>query len=92
MRINDFQHQIELIKQEVLNDDRNYVQLLQTMGNNWRYDFINQLSIYDKNPGATACAKFDFWRQNLNRTVMMGQKGIPIIEDKGNYQKEDQIK
>ena len=35
MRINDFQHQIELIKQEVLNDDRNYVQLLQTMGNNW---------------------------------------------------------
>ena len=43
MRINDFQHQIELIKQEVLNDDRNYVQLLQTMGNNWRYDFINQL-------------------------------------------------
>ncbi len=60
MRINDFQHQIELIKQEVLNDDRNYVQLLQTMGNNWRYDFINQLSIYDKNPGATACAKFGF--------------------------------
>ena len=91
MRINDFQHQIELIKQEVLNDDRNYVQLLQTMGNNWRYDFINQLSIYDKNPGATACAKFDFWRQNLNRTVMMGQKGIPIIEDYGYYQKVDHI-
>lgn len=91
MRINDFQHQIELIKQEVLNDDRKYVQLLQTMGNNWRYDFINQLSIYDKNPGATACAKFDFWRQNLNRTVMMGQKGIPIIEDYGYYQKVDHI-
>ena len=91
MRINDFQHQIELIKQEILNDDRNYVQFLQTMGNNWRYDFINQLSIYDKNPGATACAKFDFWRQNLNRTVMMGQKGIPIIEDYGYYQKVDHI-
>lgn len=83
MRINDFQHQIELIKQEVLNDDRNYVQLLQTMGNNWRYDFINQLSIYDKNPGATACAKFDFWRQNLNRTVMMGQKGFQSLKIMG---------
>ena len=91
MRINDFQHQIELIKQEVLNDDKNYVQLLQTMGNNWRYDFINQLSIYNKNPKAIACAKFDFWRQNLNRTVMMGQKGIPIIEDYGYYQKVDHI-
>ena len=91
MRINDFQHQIELIKQEVLNDDKNYVQLLQTMGNNWRYDFINQLSIYNKNPEAIACAKFDFWRQNLNRTVMMGQKGIPIIEDYGYYQKVDHI-
>lgn len=91
MRINDFQHQIELIKQDVLSDDKNYVQLLQTMGNNWRYDFINQLSIYDKNPEAIACAKFDFWRQNLNRTVMMGQKGIPIIEDYGYYQKVDHI-
>lgn len=91
MRINDFQHQIELIKQDVLSDDKNYVQLLQTMGNNWRYDFINQLSIYDKNPESIACAKFDFWRQNLNRTVMMGQKGIPIIEDYGYYQKVDHI-
>ena len=91
MRINDFQHQIELVKQDVLSDDKNYVQLLQTMGNNWRYDFINQLSIYDKNPEAIACAKFDFWRQNMNRTVMMGQRGIPIIEDYGYYQKVDYI-
>lgn len=91
MRINDFQHQIELIKQDVLSDDKNYVQLLQTMGNNWRYDFINQLSIYNKIPEAIACAKFDFWRQNMNRTVMMGQRGIPIIEDYGYYQKVDYI-
>ncbi|MBF4785755.1 Eco57I restriction-modification methylase domain-containing protein, partial [Clostridioides difficile] len=56
-----------------------------------RYDFRSQLSIYDKNPEATACAKFDYWRERFNRTVMRGQKGIPILEDYGTYKKVDYI-
>ena len=48
------------------------------MGNNQRYDFLSQMTIYDKNIEATACGKFDFWRKRFNRTVKYGEKGIPI--------------
>ncbi|VHE66334.1 helicase [Streptococcus pyogenes] len=91
MRINDFHKILELIKQDVLHNDAKYLKLLKVVGNNQRYDFRSQLSIYDRNPNATACAKFDYWRERFNRTVMRGQKGIPILEDYGTYKKVDYI-
>lgn len=87
MRINDFHNILELIKQDVLHSEAEYLKLLKVVGNNQRYDFRSQLSIYDRNPEATACAKFDYWRERFNRTVMRGQKGIPILEDYGTYKK-----
>lgn len=91
MRINDFHNILELIKQDVLQSEAEYLKLLKVVGNNQKYDFRSQLSIYDKNPEATACAKFDYWREHFNRTVMRGQKGIPILEDYGTYKKVDYI-
>ncbi len=91
MRINDFYNILELIKQDVLHSEAEYLKLLKVVGNNQRYDFRSQLSIYDRNPEATACAKFDYWRERFNRTVMRGQKGIPILEDYGTYKKVDYI-
>ncbi|HEO8369710.1 TPA: DEAD/DEAH box helicase family protein [Streptococcus agalactiae] len=91
MRINDFHNILELIKQDVLQSEAEYLKLLKVVGNNQKYDFRSQLSIYDKNPEATACAKFDYWRERFNRTVMRGQKGIPILEDYGTYKKVDYI-
>ncbi|HGI3528924.1 TPA: helicase-related protein [Streptococcus agalactiae] len=91
MRINDFHNILELIKQDILHNEAEYLKLLKVVGNNQRYDFRSQLSIYDKNPEATACAKFDYWRERFNRTVMRGQKGIPILEDYGTYKKVDYI-
>lgn len=91
MRINDFHNILELIKQDVLHNEAEYLKLLKVVGNNQRYDFRSQLSIYDRNPEATACAKFDYWRERFNRTVMRGQKGIPILEDYGTYKKVDYI-
>lgn len=91
MRINDFHNILELIKQDVLYNEAEYLKLLKVVGNNQRYDFRSQLSIYDRNPEATACAKFDYWRERFNRTVMRGQKGIPILEDYGTYKKVDCI-
>lgn len=91
MRINDFHNILELIKQDVLHSEAEYLKLLKVVGNNQRYDFRSQLSIYDKNPEATACAKFDYWRERFNRTVMRGQKGIPILEDYGTFRKVDYI-
>lgn len=91
MRINDFHNILELIKQDVLHSEAEYLKLLKVVGNNQRYDFRSQLSIYDKNPEAIACAKFDYWRECFNRTVMRGQKGIPILEDYGTFKKVDYI-
>ena len=91
MRINDFHNILELIKQDILQSEVEYLKLLKVVGNNQKYDFRSQLSIYDKNPKATACAKFDYWREHFNRTVMRGQKGIPILEDYGTYKKVDYI-
>ena len=91
MRINDFHNILELIKQDVLHSEAEYLKLLKVVGNNQRYDFRSQLSIYDKNPEAIACAKFDSWRERFNRTVMRGQKGIPILEDYGTFKKVDYI-
>lgn len=87
MRINDFHSILELVKQDVLHSEAEYLKLLKVVGNNQRYDFRSQLSIYDRNPEATACAKFDYWRERFNRTVVRGQKGIPILEDYGTYKK-----
>ena len=91
MRINDFQNIIEVIKQDVLQSEEEYLKLLRVVGKNQRYNFVNQLSIYDRNPNATACAKFDYWKQELNRVVQRGQKGIPIFEDYGTYQRVDHV-
>lgn len=91
MRKNDFYNLIEQIKLDVLMDHEAYIKLLKTMGNNWRYDFINQMSIYDKNPNATACAKFDYWKRSFNRAVMRGEKGMPILEDYGTFQKIEYV-
>ena len=87
MRTNDFYNIIELVKRDVLDSEREYLKLLKVIGNNQRYDFLSQLSIYDKNPNATACASFDMWRKRFNRTVMRGQKDIPILNDSNAFQK-----
>ena len=91
MRVNDFYNIIDVIKQDILASPDEYLKLLKVMGNNQRYDFLSQMTIYDKNIEATACAKFDFWRKRFNRTVKYGEKGIPIIEDYGGYRKVDYI-
>ena len=91
MRIIDFQANLELVKLGILSSEAEYLKLLEVVGNNQRYDFISQLSIYDKKPNATACAKFRYWRERFNRTVMQGERGIPILENHGTYQKVDYI-
>ena len=87
MRTKDFYNIIELVKRDVLDSEDEYLKLLKVVGNNHKYDFLSQLSIYDKNPNDTACTSFDLWRERFTRTVMRGQKGIPILIDNGVFQK-----
>lgn len=51
------------------------------MGNNYKYDGLNQINIYVLEPKARACAEYDFWKDNFNRVVRKGQKGIPIYSN-----------
>ncbi len=87
MRINDFEHLIQEIKLRVISNSDEYISLMRTIGNNYKYDFTSQLSIYDKNASARACGEFDFWRKKFNRTVKRGEKGIPVYKNYGEYGK-----
>lgn len=66
MQVNDFKNIQEAIKYEVLQDEKEYLKLLKVIGNNQKYDFSSQLSIYNKEPEARACAIFDIWKQVEN--------------------------
>ena len=55
-----------------------YKDFLKTMGNNYKYPYMHQLSIYSTVKDATACAEYDFWKQ-LGRNVKKGEKGIPLL-------------
>ena len=79
MQVNDFKNIQEAIKYEVLQDEKEYLKLLKVVGNNQKYDFSSQLSIYNKEPEARACATFEMWKKYFGRVVMRGQKGIPIL-------------
>ena len=84
MRLNDYYHLIREVRIRALSDTSEYLSLLKTIGNNHKYGFENQLSIYNKNPNATACADFDFWIKHYNRAVKKGEKGIPILSNDKN--------
>ena len=58
-----------------------YKIFLKVMGNNYKYDGINQINIYFLQPNAKACAEFNFWKNNFERVVAKGQKGIPIFSN-----------
>lgn len=79
---NDFHNILELVKQDVLQSEAEYLKLLNVVGNNQRYDFRSQLSICDRNPSDSS-KQVRLLVELLERTVMRGQKGILILEDYG---------
>lgn len=76
MQVNDFKNIQETIKYEVLQDEKEYLKLLKVIGNNQKYDFYSQLSIYNKEPEARDCATFDMWKKYFGRVVMRGQNDL----------------
>ena len=85
MEINTFYTYTELAKAKILHDENEFLKFLRIVGNNRRYHFINQLSIYDNKHDATACATLKYW-QNKNGEIIPGEKAIPIIvQNKTGY-------
>ena len=65
--------------EEIRRDVSAYKDFLKIMGNNYKYSYMHQLSIYSTYKRATACAEYDFWKK-LGRSVKRGEKGIPILD------------
>lgn len=67
--------------QKIKENINEYKNFLKVMGNNYKYDGLNQINIYVLEPNARACAEYEFWKNNFNRVVRKGQKGIPIYSN-----------
>ncbi len=60
-------------------DSEKYKQYLTTMSRFHHYSVNNQMLIYMQMPNATHVAGFNKWRDQFERNVMKGQRGIKII-------------
>ncbi|MDD3228623.1 MAG: YodL domain-containing protein [Oscillospiraceae bacterium] len=56
-----------------------YKQYLSTMSRFHKYSVNNTMLIYMQKPDATLCAGFNKWKDQFERNVMKGEKGIKII-------------
>ena len=75
----DLSRTIYLAKEEFKKDIKKYEEYLKVSGNNYKYPYIHQISIYNMDPKATACAEFDYWK-SIGRSVKRGEKGIPLLD------------
>ncbi|OXZ33005.1 conjugal transfer protein [Finegoldia magna] len=75
----DLSRTIYLAKEEFKKDIKKYEEYLKVSGNNYKYPYIHQISIYNMDPKATACAEFDYWK-TIGRSVKRGEKGIPLLD------------
>ena len=70
---------LDFSKEEFKENIDRYETYLKVMGNNYKYPYFNQLSIYAVNEKATACAEYDYWK-SIGRNVSRGEKGIPVLD------------
>lgn len=75
----DLSRTIYLAKEEFKKYIKKYEEYLKVSGNNYKYPYIHQISIYNMDPKATACAEFDYWK-SIGRSVKRGEKGIPLLD------------
>ena len=77
-RLKDITDSIERGIQELFQSEK-YAQYLRTMSRFHRYSVNNTMLIYMQRPDATLVAGFNKWRDQFERNVMKGEKGIKII-------------
>ncbi len=90
-RLKEITDSIESGIREVFSSDR-YAAYLQTMGRFHRYSFRNTMLIHLQRPDATLVAGFNKWRDDFNRRVKKGEKGIKIIAPAAYKRKEEKVK
>ena len=70
---------LDFAKEEFRENTNRYESYLKVVGNNCKYPYFNQLSIYTVNEKATACAEYDYWK-SIGRNVSRGEKGSPVLD------------
>ena len=65
------------LQTEVLSSEPTYLAFLRTAARNYKYNFKEQLLIFEQKPDAVACAGIDVWNR-LGRWVNKGTKGIAL--------------
>lgn len=77
-RLKDITDSIEKGIEELFQSDK-YAEYLRTMSRFHKYSVNNTMLIYMQKPDATLVAGFNKWRDQFERNVMKGEKGIKII-------------
>ena len=77
-RLKDITDSIERGIQYLFQSDK-YAEYLRTMSRFHRYSVNNTMLIYMQKPDATLVAGFNKWRDQFERNVLKGEKGIKII-------------
>ncbi|MBR0032188.1 MAG: hypothetical protein IJP61_07880, partial [Treponema sp.] len=71
------------VSQRVRTDGNNWLEFLTCAARNHKYDFRDQLLIYDQRPNATACADIDLWNKHFSRWVNRGTKSVRLLSPDG---------
>ena len=77
-KLKDITDSIERGIQDLFQSDK-YAEYLRTMSRFHKYSVNNTMLIYMQKPDATLVAGFNKWRDQFERNVMKGEKGIKII-------------
>ncbi len=77
-RLKEITDSIERGIQDLFQSDK-YAEYLRTMSRFHKYSVNNTMLIYMQKPDATLVAGFNKWRDQFERNVMKGEKGIKII-------------
>lgn len=77
-RIQELTERLEQGVKDVF-ESGSYENYLKVMSRFHRYSFRNTVLIWQQNPEATHVAGYDSWRDNFNRQVKKGEKGIKIF-------------
>ena len=67
------------LQTEVLSSEPTYLAFLRSAARNYKYNFKEQLLIFEQKPDAVACAGIDVWNR-LGRWVNKGTRGIALLD------------
>ena len=71
------------VSHRVSSDGFNWSEFLTCAARNHKYDFRDQLLIYDQRPNAVACADIDLWNKHFSRWVNRGTKSVRLLSSDG---------